>query len=163
MRLVLAFAMLAGGALAAVWMLPDDTDNARATSPEMLAAFADPPGKGVLDGLRFDTEMGVQGKPAELKDFVQFDQGLFMSQECTDRCNYPPSAYFTRRSDAGISFVVEAFRPTKDTTMVWRGLVDGNMVRGTVAWTTNRFYWSRTQVLEFSGGLSSEAVDLVPG
>ena len=73
--------MLAGGALAAVWMLPDDTDNARATSPEMLAAFADPPGKGVLDGLRFDTEMGVQGKPAELKDFVQFDQGLFIFME----------------------------------------------------------------------------------
>ncbi|RVT85558.1 hypothetical protein DXV76_07325 [Rhodobacteraceae bacterium CCMM004] len=153
MRLALLAGLLltATSAVAAILMLPSDTDHARATPPEVLAAFADPPGAGPLDGTRFDTRMGPQGKPAEIDDFVQFDSGLFMSQECEDRCNYPPSAYYARQTPAGHDFVVEAFCPTKETDMVWRGRIAGDEISGTVTWTVRRFYWTHTQVLSFSG------------
>lgn len=159
---ILALLGLVGGVFA-VLAGPSDVDHATATPRASLMALSDPAGTGALDGLRFDTTMGLYGKPADLIDYVQFDQGLFMSRECTDRCNYPPSAYMTRAVDDGHSFIVEAFCPTKNTTMVWRGHVQGDRVKGTVTWTSKRWYWSVTQVLEFQGTLADlPADDLTP-
>ena len=160
--IIAAILALGLGTVGAIYALPTDSDHAKATTPEMLAAYADPPGSGMLDGLRFDTTMGLQGKPPDIEDFVQFDHGLFMSRECTDRCNYPPSAYFARNRDDRIEFIVEAFCPTKDTTMVWRGDITNGAVSGTVTWTTNRLYWRRSTVLEFNGAVSelSAAIDI---
>lgn len=159
-------AALAGAAvvavLAMILTMPSDADHAALTTPEFLAAYADAPGQGALDGLRFDTTMGPAGRPPEVEDYVQFDQGLFMSRECTDRCNYPPSAYLTRDVGETTTFFVEAFCPTKDTTMVWRGTIDGNTVAGTVTWTSKRLLWSTTTVLEFQGTRSDLAASLDP-
>lgn len=155
---LIALIGLAGGVFAAL-LAPTDTDHAKATPRAMLMVLSDPAGTGPLDGLRFDTKMGLQGKPAELIDYVQFDQGLFMSRECTDRCNYPPSAYLTRAVDDGHEFIVEAYCPTKNTTMVWRGRITGQTVAGTVTWTSTRWYWRVTQVLEFNGTLSDRLAD----
>ncbi len=156
--LVSVFAIIAGAALA-ILRLPSDVDHALATTPEMLVEHADQPGIGSLDGLRFDTTMGPPGGK-RLQDFVQFDRGLFMSQECEDRCNYPPSAYLTRRTEAGTEFFVEAYCPTKSTSMIWRGLVTENDVSGTVEWSTRRLFWSHEARLEFEGSLSPERADL---
>ena len=166
MRILLAglVILLVGGAAAAILRGPSDADHAAATSREMLMEMSDPLGEGALDGLRFDTTMGLQGKPPELEDYLQFNQGLFMSRECTDRCNYPPSAYLTRSVAGGTDFIVEAYCPTKNTTMVWRGSVRGKTVSGTVTWTSSRWYWDTKQVLEFNGHLSDLPVEpLVSG
>jgi hypothetical protein len=159
---ILAFIGL-GGVTTAILQSPSDTDHAAATPRAMLIAMADPAGDGPLDGLRFDTEMGLQGKPPELVDYIQFSDGLFMSRECTDRCNYPPSAYMTRAVQDGTDFIVEAYCPTKSTTMVWRGSVRGDSVSGTVTWTSKRWYWDTIQVLEFKGALSDQPADTLSG
>ena len=120
-RLQMRFVMLAlilcglAGTAAAIWMMPSDADHAAATDQAMLMGYADPPGTGALDGLRFDTTLGLQGTDERLVDYMQFDKGLFMSRECTDRCNYPPSAYLTRETADGVHFVIEAFCPTKSS------------------------------------------------
>lgn len=151
------------GAAISIWTMPSDRDHAAITTPEFLADYADPPGKGVLDGIRFDTVMGPSSNPAEIKDFVQFDIGLFMSRECTDRCNYPPSAYMTRETANGIAFIVEAYCPTKETTMVWRGDVVGDRISGTVTWTSSRVLMSTTTILTFEGTRSSLTAQFEPG
>ena len=163
MRIVIAIIVLLalGGATTAILRSPSDTQHALATSRDVLMPLSDPAGTGPLDGLRFDTEMGLQGKPAELIDYVQFSDGLFMSRECTDRCNYPPSAYLARDVEGGTEFIVEAYCPTKSTTMIWRGSVRGDMVEGTVTWTSSRWYWDTTQVLEFKGHLSERPAEVL--
>lgn len=161
MRLFLAglAVLLVGGAATAILQLPSDADHAAATSRGVILEMRDPAGTGPLDGLRFDTEMGLQGKPAELVDYLQFQDGLFMSRECEDRCNYPPSAYLARAVEGGTDFIVEAYCPTKSTTMVWRGSVRGDDVSGTVTWTSQRWYWDTTQVLAFNGQVSDQPAE----
>lgn len=148
-----------GGLSTAILAIPSDVDHAAATSRDVIMQLSDPEGTGPLDGLRFDTVMGVQGKPAELEDYLQFNQGLFMSRECTDRCNYPPSAYLARRVNDTTEFIIEAYCPTKSTTMIWRGTVDGKAVSGTVTWVSQRWYWDTEQVLEFTGTLSDQPAE----
>ncbi|SHG86599.1 hypothetical protein [Marivita hallyeonensis] len=150
-----------GGVTTAILLVPSDVDHAQATPREVVLPLSDPAGQGALDGLRFDTVMGLQGKPPEFKDYVQFSDGLFMSRECEDRCNYPPSAYLTREVDGGTAFIVEAYCPTKSTTMVWRGAVRGDSVQGTVTWTSKRWYWDTEQVLEFRGNLSESPAEIL--
>jgi hypothetical protein len=163
MRIVIAIVVLLalGGATTAILRSPTDSQHAQATPRDVLMSLSDPAGAGPLDGLRFDTEMGVLGKPAELVDYVQFSHGLFMSRECTDRCNYPPSAYLARDVEGGTEFIVEAYCPTKSTTMVWRGSVRGDMVEETVTWTSARWYWDTIQVLEFKGQLSEQPAEVL--
>ncbi len=162
MRWIMLFAVVLGlaGAGYVILSAPSDADHAAATPRALLMEMSDPKGAGALDGLRFDTRMGLKGKPAELVDELQFDQGLFMSRECTDRCNYPPSAYLTRSVAGGTDFIVEAYCPTKTTTMIWRGQIRGDVVTGTVTWTSRRWYRSVTQVLSFDGQRSSLPVDM---
>ena len=102
--------LMLGGVTTLILKEPSDADHAAATPRAMLMALRDPSGTGPLDGQRFDTVMGLQGKPPELEDYVQFSHGLFMSRECTDRCNYPPSAYLVREVEGGteLSYEVDA-------------------------------------------------------
>jgi hypothetical protein len=161
MRFILAglAVLLVGGAAAAILQMPSDADHAAATPRDVIMAMSDPAGTGPLDGLRFDTEMGLQGKPADVVDYLQFQDGLFMSRECEDRCNYPPSAYLARSVEGGTEFIVEAYCPTKSTTMIWRGSVRDDDVSGTVTWTSQRWYWNTTQVLEFKGQMSDQPAE----
>lgn len=131
------------------------TSGTHGTSDAVRAA-ALTKGVGVLDGMTFTTTLAPQGKPGAIRDAMFFREGQFLSLECEDRCNYPPSAYFARDIEGGHEFVVEAWCPTKDATMVWRGqIVDGD-VSGTVTWSVRRFYWTVGSVLEFSGQAASE-------
>lgn len=159
--LALIGCLMLGGVTTLILKEPSDADHAAATPRAMLMALRDPSGTGPLDGQRFDTVMGLQGKPPELEDYVQFSHGLFMSRECTDRCNYPPSAYLVREVESGTDFIVEAYCPTKNTTMVWRGTVRDDTVHGTVTWTVSRWYWDTQQVLEFKGSLSDQPVEVL--
>lgn len=113
-------------------------------------------GSAVLDNMTFTTVLSPEGKPGEIRDAMFFRDGQFLSLECEDRCNYPPSAYFARTVEGGHEFVVEAWCPTKDATMVWRGRIEGEKVSGTVTWSVRRFYWTVGTVLEFSGNAATE-------
>lgn len=113
-------------------------------------------GAGPLDGMTFTTHLAPQGKPGAIRDAMFFRDGQFLSLECEDRCNYPPSAYFAREIPDGYEFVVEAWCPTKDATMVWRGQIVDGQASGTVTWSVRRFYWTVGTVLEFSGQAASE-------
>lgn len=142
--------VLIGGAVLAL----TSSSQATATGPSEAALF---PGSGELDGMTFTTLLAPLGKPGAIHDAVFFRNGQFLSMECEDRCNYPASAYFSRETDDGHQFIVEAWCPTKDATMVWRGQIIGDEVSGTVTWTTKRFYWTVSSVLEFTGSAATEA------
>ena len=146
---LLAVIVLIGGAVLALTFSPSTIEN-RPTEEALEK------GSGALDDLTFTTILAPRGQPGEIHDAMFFRDGQFLSLECQDRCNYPPSAYFSRIVESGHEFVVEAWCPTKDTTMVWRGRVEGNRVSGTVTWTVRRFYWSTGTELEFSGQLATE-------
>ncbi len=113
-------------------------------------------GVGDLDGLTFKTELKPQGKSGAIRDAMFFRDGQFLSLECEDRCNYPASAYYARATETGHEFMVEAWCPTKESTMVWRGQIVGETVSGTVTWSVKRFYWTVGTVLEFSGSIATE-------
>lgn len=112
---------------------------------------------GFLDGKTFRGELGPVGKPADVEDIFVFEDGTFLSKECERRCNYPASAYFVRRQDDGIAFVSETRCPTKDATIVWRGVVDGETVSGRLTWTVKRWYWTVEKEFWFSGTLEEPA------
>ncbi len=147
---ILAVIVLIGGALLAL----TSGSGFGADRPNDAALLK---GEGVLDGLTFTTVLAPQGKPGEIRDAMFFREGQLLSLECEDRCNYPASAYFSRVVEGGHEFVVEAWCPTKDANMIWRGRIKGDTVSGTVTWSVRRFYWTVGTVLEFSGNLSTEA------
>ena len=147
---LIAVVVLIGGAVIALV-------SGSSTTRDQPVEAALAKGSGVLDNLTFTTTLGPQGKPGDIRDAMFFREGQFYSLECTDRCNYPPSAYFARAVEGGHEFVIEAWCPTKAATMVWRGRIEGEMVSGTVTWTVRRFYWTTGTVLEFSGKRATQA------
>ena len=149
MAQLVAVAALIGGAAMAL-------SSGAAPGDDRAQAAALVKGAGVLDGLTFTTLLGPEGKDAEIRDAMFFRDGLFLSLECEDRCNYPPSAYYAREIPGGHAFVVEAWCPTKDATMVWRGRIEEGVVSGTVTWSVRRFYRTVGMVLEFTGAAASE-------
>lgn len=146
---VLGVIALIGGAVLAF----QSSSGARTDRPSDAALAK---GAGVLDDLTFTTLLAPQGKPGAIRDAMFFRDGQLLSLECDDRCNYPPSAYYARQVEDGHEFVVEAWCPTKNATMVWRGRVVGDTVSGTVTWSVRRFYWTVGTVLEFSGRTATE-------
>lgn len=150
-------ALLIGGAVLALTSSSEST----ASGPSEAALTQ---GSGDLDGMTFTTLLAPRGGAAAIHDAMFFSEGQFSSLECEDRCNYPPSAYFSRQIDGGHEFIVEAWCPTKDATMIWRGQIVGDEVSGTVTWSVRRFYWTVGTVLEFSGrsATQTEVVDWRP-
>lgn len=146
---ILAIAVLIGGAILAL-------TSSAGTSIDRPNVAALEKGSGVLDGLTFTSNLAPEGEPGAIRDAMFFRDGQFLSLECEDRCNYPASAYYARAIEGGHEFVVEAWCPTKDATMVWRGQIVGDDVSGTVTWSMRRFYWTVSTVLEFTGSSATE-------
>ena len=146
---LLAVAVIIGG----VGIALTSTSHSNVDGPTESALAK---GSGVLDNLTFTTNLAPEGKPGGIRDALFFRDGQLLSLECEDRCNYPPSAYFARAVEGGHEFFVEAWCPTKDATMVWRGRIEGDKVSGTVTWSVRRFYWTVGTVLEFSGNSATE-------
>lgn len=149
LQLLAVIVLIGGATFALIAGAPFDAER-----PNMAALAK---GSGALDGLIFKTKLAPQGKPGEIRDAMFFRDGQFLSLECEDRCNYPASAYYSREIDGAREFVVEAWCPTKDATMFWRGKIVGDTVSGTVTWSVRRFYWTVGTVLEFSGSVATEA------
>ncbi len=111
---------------------------------------------GVLDGMTFASELGPLGKPADLNDFLVFENGMFVSRECQRRCDYPPAPYLVRRAGEKTEFIIETHCPDKDSTIVWRGTVDDNAgtIKGVFTWTSARWYWTIEKEFWFEGTLA---------
>lgn len=108
-------------------------------------------GEGPLDGLRFDSELGPLGKPADVDDMLVFHDGMFVSEACERRCDYPARPYYARRQDGAYEFVSITRCPHKDATIEWRGTVRGDAIEGTFTWTVDRWYWHVEKVFSFKG------------
>jgi hypothetical protein len=111
-------------------------------------------GSGILDGMTFASEIGPEGKPADVKDTLVFANGLFISTKCERDCNYPARPYFVRQVGDKMQFVSETRCPDKDAEIVWRGTVDEETIRGTFTWTVARWYWTIEKEFWFEGTLA---------
>ena len=146
---IAAIVVLIGGALLAL----TSANPANSAAPREASLQK---GAGVLDGLMFTAMIGPQGKDPDVRDVMFFKEGQFLSLECEDRCNYPASAYYAREIEGGHEFMVEAWCPTKESTMVWRGRIVDGEISGTVAWSVRRFYWTVGTTLTFDGDVATE-------
>jgi hypothetical protein len=146
-----AYPLLAGVALAVLgggWLLFAEFQHP--VQAERVEAI-DPGGSGILDGMRFASELGPEGKPSDVKDTLVFADGLFVSMECERRCNYPARPYFVRQNGDRVEFVSETRCPDKDAKIVWRGTVDEDSISGTFTWTIARWYWTIEKEFWFEG------------
>ncbi len=112
------------------------------------------PGTGTLDGMSFEGRLGPSGAPADVADQWVFDDGMFVSRECERRCNYPPRPYYSREVGAKTEFMSVTECPDKDATIVWRGTVEGQTIKGEATWTMERWYWTIEKTFAFEGELS---------
>ena len=131
----------------------------RAANPleEVLVQTAEASGSGILDGMTFSSELGPDGKPADVEDTLVFDNGMFVSAECERRCGYPATPYFVRHVGENVEFVSETRCPNKDATLVWRGTVDNGTIKGVLTWTAARWYWTIEREFWFEGKIVERA------
>lgn len=150
-RIIAGVGVVAVCVLGAWLMLPAGTSSLQAEGIDATQEF----GSGVLDGMTFASELGPLGKPADVKDVLVFENGMFVSIECERQCNYPASAYLSRSKGDVTEFISETRCPHKDATIVWRGEVTDGRIKGVATWTTNRWYWTLERDIAFEGTLSS--------
>lgn len=157
--LVVSFTVVAAiTILTAVWVFPLQSPASEGSGEPGGTVSS---GNGPLDGMAFTGELGPESKPKDVRDTFVFANGNFVSKECELRCDYPAKPYFVRETENGIEFVSETRCPYKDAKIVWRGVVDGDVIEGTAVWTINRWYWSIDKTFEFSGRLTSRSSSLV--
>ena len=148
--IILAALLVLGGAVGwAVYQpAPQITDRGAALASASTAS-------GALDGMVFRSDLGPEGKPADVNDQLVFANGMFQSIECARRCGYPPSPYFVRRVGEAIEFVTESHCEHKNATMVWEGTVENGAVKGRIYWTAERWYWTVENEFWFEGTLEN--------
>ncbi len=116
--------------------------------------------KAPLDGKVFIGALGPEGKPKDVEDRFVFENGTFVSKECELRCEYPARPYFVREAGERIEFLSETRCPYKDASIVWRGVVEDDTIKGVATWTINRWYWTIERKYEFSGKLKQSVAPL---
>ncbi len=109
---------------------------------------------GPLDGMVFTGMLGPDGQPKDTPDTFVFENGTFVSKECELRCKYPARPYFVRINGSKTEFISETKCPYKDARIVWRGTVDGDVIRGKSTWMVKRWYWTVENTFEFEGKLT---------
>ena len=154
-KLLIAAASAASVAIVALSALTGPSPPVQAHPP----GPAEAPGAGRLDGLTFVGQLGPIGRPGDVEDTLVFANGMFVSEECEVRCNYPASPYYTRIRGDALEFVSETRCPHKDATIIWRGTVSDGVLRGESVWTLKRWYWTVEHRFWFEGRL----VDRTPG
>lgn len=123
-------------------------NNSKSITPETEEAVPGP-----LDGLTFRGALGPDGKPKDIPDVFVFENGTFVSKECELQCKYPARPYFVRINGSKTEFISETQCPYKDAKIVWRGIVDGDRIRGKSTWVVKRWYWTVENTFEFEGKL----------
>jgi hypothetical protein len=145
--------------LAGTWLVVSQRITSATDEPDVIQADT----RGVLDGMAFSGEIGPLNKPADVKDDWIFDNGMFVSTECERKCNYPARPYYVRQVGGAIEFLSETHCPGKDAKIVWRGIIDGETIKGKFTWTVVRWYWTIEKQFWFEGTLSDSGEPLVSG
>jgi hypothetical protein len=147
------FGILAAFLLGNWILLADESVTEESDAPQVQH----PVSSGILDGMTFASDLGPVGKPADVKDNLVFDNGMFVSTECERRCNYPASAYFVRKKGDATEFISRSRCPSKDATIVWSGEVKDGKIKGIATWTSSRWYWTVETDIAFEGTLTERA------
>lgn len=137
------FTLGAGG-----WVLASQTAVSGPRADQVVSQES-----GTLDGMTFISELGPAGKPGDVEDKLIFNKGTFSSDECDRRCGYPPAPYFTRRVGTKVEFFSTSRCLHKDATLVWRGTIEGGVIRGKIQWTVKRWYRTVENEFWFEGKL----------
>lgn len=122
---------------------------------------SDTVGSGILDGMTFNGEHGPKGKPADVKDTFVFKNGNFFSEEGEGMCDAPACPYFIRQIGGKIEFISETRCQDKDAKIVWRGTVDGKLIKGVFYWTSKRWYWTIEKEFWFQGTLIENIAPII--
>jgi len=111
------------------------------------------PEVSILDGKSFSGELGLLGKPASATDLLLFNDGMFISKGCEEKCGYT-AAKFQVRAEEG-SLIVKSETPClkSDATIIWQGTVKGDEIEGTFTWINKRWYWTFEKEFWFKGKL----------
>ena len=148
-RLVLGMGLLLV-VLVSGWVLASQVVSPTKT---ISTDHAEGEGAGVLDGMEFAGVFDVTSKSKAAKDQFLFSKGKFVSTECVKRCGYRPGAYFVRSRDGKTEFISVSRCTHKDAKIVWRGTVEGGIVKGVSTWTVSRWYRTVEKTFQFEGKL----------
>ncbi len=107
----------------------------------------------MLEGKAFEGELGLLGEPARSTELVIFKDGMFVSKKCQELCGYTSGEYWLRKQ--GDQIQVKAMTPclTSDATILWQGIISGDLIEGTFIWTNRRWYWTFEKEFWFKGKL----------
>ncbi len=96
--------------------------------------------QSTLDGKKFDTEAGLIGKPAHVKqDILSFERGKFHSSDC-DQYGYGKGDYKSTGQDGQTSFESETVSAEYGRN-VWKGVIKGNSIEGTMVFYRIPKWW----------------------
>jgi hypothetical protein len=107
----------------------------------------------LLDGKTFSGFNGEKGKdldPDEDEEFV-FENGRFISTTC-NKYNFADSAYSAVEVGDSVHFEAVTVSPTHGQ-IAWKGVVHGDLIEATFAWTKERWYWDTHREYWFKGSL----------
>ena len=113
----------------------------------------------ILEGKTFSGELGLDGKPASATDLLVFNDGMFISKGCEQRCGYTAAKY--QISAKGDHFEVISETPClkSDATILWQGTVKGDEIEGSFTWVNKRWYWTFEKKFWFKGKLVETKLD----
>lgn len=105
----------------------------------------------LLDGKTYFVQTGEKGKEADHDDYLVFWDGIFVSSGCVE-IDFRKSVYTATREKDGIRFHAETVSPTHGT-MIWDGIVRGDVVDATARWIHKRWYWTIDREYWYRGRL----------
>ena len=96
--------------------------------------------QNALDGKKFDTQAGLVGKPAHIKqDILSFDAGKFHSSDC-DQYGYAKGDYKAVRQGDVTTFEVETASAEYGRN-TWKGVITGDAIEGTMVFYRKPTWW----------------------
>jgi hypothetical protein len=140
---VIAFATLGTGA-ATMTVLNEDVPDLAVPDGAWQPGAA-------LDGRSFEIVGRDLDSGEVLDDVLVFRDGGFQSVNCEEYCAFGFSDYETKADGDAVHFKARAICPDAPHTVMWHGVVTGDMVELRGTWTTRRWYWTHQIRFEADG------------
>jgi hypothetical protein len=123
------------------WEQPDPTTAGDSATPSQQ-----------LDGRVFYVQSGLQGKPPDHEDYLNFWNGKFVSSGCVES-GFQPSAYSVSEQEDGLHFHAETIS-SEYGVMIWDGVIRGNRIDTTARWMYKRWYWEIDRNYRYQGAVA---------
>lgn len=105
----------------------------------------------ILDGKKYHSRLyNDDGTPRDW-DELSFADGQFISELCKSY-GFTEAPYWIRFEGDSIHFQAEIVSPAHGT-MRWKGVIQGDKIKGNVLWTRERWYWTVRRRWDFDGTL----------